>query len=203
MSIRLLKNIKFISEVNNFFNENEKELIDIILFGSTIKGKENPKDIDLLLLFKRKKDLELSYKLRKRLEKLDLNVEITNKDYKEIYQQEFKARERILSEGYSLILKRYISEGYGYVNFMLFKYELVGFSKSDRMRFYYSLYGRGEGGGMLRLLNAIKFSETVLLCPIDKTIEMSEFLDGWKIKYKDFPILIPERIILYNKQLNA
>ncbi len=43
----LLKNTKFLSDIRTFYRKNEKELIDIILFGSATKGKSKPSDIDL------------------------------------------------------------------------------------------------------------------------------------------------------------
>ena len=121
------------------------------------------------------------------------------KSYKEPLENSNVAPEAILSEGYSLILQKFISAGFGYVNFVLFKYELIGFSKSERMRFYYSLYGRGKEDGMLKQLKAIKFSETILLCPIKKEDMMKEYLGGWKIRYKEFPIMVPERIAYLQK----
>ena len=36
----LLKNTKLMSKINEIFKENEHEILDIVLFGSTIKGKE-------------------------------------------------------------------------------------------------------------------------------------------------------------------
>lgn len=188
---KLWKNTKFLNEIKVFFKENKSKLIDIILFGSVVKGKEEPKDIDLLVLFKEKKDLDLSYKLRKKLEKKNFKVEIISKTYKELFESVFKAREAILSEGFSLIYKKFLSEGFGYINFILFKYELRKFSKSDRMRFYYSLYGRGKEKGMIKKLNLIKFSETILLCFIEFENKVMEYLDAWKIEYIKFPILIP------------
>lgn len=193
-SNKLLKNTKFLSEVNRFFKENEEEIIDIILFGSTVKGKEKPGDVDILILFKKKKNIDLGYKLRKKLEKLGLETEITLKTYKELFESSFIAREAVLSEGYSLITKKSLAKGLGYTNLILFKYSLKGFNKSMRMRFYYSLYGRGKEKGMLKELNVIKFSETILLCPVENEEMMKEYLNNWNMEYKEFPILIPTRI---------
>ena len=61
---KLLKNTKFRSRVDTFCKENKEEIIDIILFGSIVKGKEKPRDIDILLLFKEKKDIDKAYSLR-------------------------------------------------------------------------------------------------------------------------------------------
>ena len=63
------------------------------------------------------------------------------------------------------------------------------------MRFYYSLYGRNKNdGGILKDLNVLKFSDTILLCPIQNTEKMKEYLDYWKIKYIEFPIMMPDRL---------
>ena len=192
MSKILLKNIKFLYEINEFYNKNKDKIIDIILFGSVLKGKENPRDIDLLILFKEKKNLDLSYELKKRLK--NFNLDINSKSYNELFDNTFKAREAILSEGFSLIQNKFISSGLGFSNFVLFRYELKKLSKSYRMRFYYSLYGRGKERGMIKKLNLIKFSETILLSPIEHEAEIVNYLDAWKLKYIMFPILIPKRI---------
>ena len=83
MSKILLKNIKFLHEINEFYNKNKDKIIDIILFGSVLKGKENPRDIDLLILFKEKKNLDLSYELKKRLK--NFNLDINSKSYNELF----------------------------------------------------------------------------------------------------------------------
>jgi hypothetical protein len=79
------------------------------------------------------------------------------------------------------------------MNLTLFKYDLVGLNKSDRMRFYYSLYGRNQEG-ILKRLKLIKFSETILLCPVQSEEELGIYLQSWKIKFISFPMLIPTRL---------
>jgi predicted nucleotidyltransferase len=195
MSKELLKDIKFKSEVKDFFKKNKEIILDIILFGSLVRGKEKPRDIDILILYKSKKDIDISYELKKRFKTKGYDVEITDKTYKELFEESFKARESILSEGYSLVYDRFLSKGLGYMNLILFKYELKGFSKSDRMRFYYSLYGRSkEQKGILKELNTIKFSETILLCPVQNAEKMKEYLENWKIKFIEFTVMIPSRL---------
>lgn len=193
MLARLLKNTKFLSEVTSFFKKNKAAILDIIIFGSTVKGKEKPNDLDILLVYKDKKDADISYELKKRL--VGFNAEIVDKTYKELFETSFNAREALLAEGYSLVYKKFIAEGLGYNNFILFKYELKGFNKSNRMRFYYSLYGRSKNdNGILARLNAKKFSETVLLCPVKNAEFMKEYLGSWHIKFIEFPVLLPSRL---------
>ncbi|MBW2981324.1 nucleotidyltransferase domain-containing protein [Candidatus Woesearchaeota archaeon] len=193
MSKGLLKDIRFKSEVKSFFSKNKEKVLDIILFGSSVKGKEKPNDIDILILFKDKKDIDISYELKKTIKGFE--VSITDKTYKELFEESFKAREAILAEGYSLVYNKFLAEGLGYMNFVLFRYELKGFSKSERMRFYYSLYGRGKDQkGVLEEFNCIKFSDAILLCPSTNTEKLKEYLENWKIRFIEFPILIPSRL---------
>ncbi len=195
MSGQLSKNTRFLNEIKNFYRDNRDEIVDIILFGSVLKGKENPADIDILVVYKKKDNLDLNHSLKKKLNSLKLNVEITSKTYKGLFESAFKIKESFLSEGYSLVNHIFISEGLGFSNWLLLKYELAKKSKSDRMRFYYSLYGRNGGKGMLDKLKAIKFSDGIILCPMESTGEMKDYLQEWNISFLEFPVLIPTRIM--------
>jgi len=195
----LLKNKKLKPEIDKFFKENRQFILDIILFGSKVKGKEKPNDIDILILYKDKKNFDISYELKKILK--NYNVDITDKSYNELFNDSFKIKENILSEGYSLINNKSLSEALNYKSFALFKYELKGFTKSNRVRFHYSLYGRNKkDNGILKDLSILKFSDTVLLCPIENTEKAKEFFEYWKIRYIEFPIMIPARIAEFIKK---
>lgn len=177
-----------------FYSNNKKEVLDILLFGSSVKGKEKPNDLDILIIFKENKNLSLAYEFRKLIESaVKLPTEIVSKSYLELFKKEFVAREAILSEGYSLINSVPFSEGLGYKSKVMFNYTLKGKTKSERMRFYYSLYGRNTPG-ILQKLKAIKYTDTVILCPTEKQSEMREFFNHWKIKFKETPLLIPKRL---------
>lgn len=195
MSIKPLKNLKLKSELKNFLRQNNESLIDIILFGSSMKGKDSPKDLDIILLFKDKKDINLSYALSQKIKKLGLNPEIVDKTYNELFQNSFIAREAVLSEGFSIKNERFIANGLGYIIYFLFKYDLKKFNKSERMRFYYGLYGRSQNQvGVLAELKAVKFSDTVIFCPLENVYKMKSFFENLKINFVEFPIIIPERI---------
>ena len=192
MSTPLSGNTEFQCKIRDFYKKNKDSILDIILFGSTVKGKEKPEDTDILVIYKDKEDLETNYTLKKLLGN---NVQITSKTYTSLLSESFKAREAILSEGYSLIRKELMAQSMGFFSTMMFKYSLEGKNKSERMRFYYSLYGRGKNyRGIIKELDLIKFSDTILLAPITQTEKTREFLESWKIEYKEFPVLMPARL---------
>ena len=179
---------KTISDIKKIFKEN-KELLDIVLFGSTTKGKEKPADIDILIIYKEKENLNLNNKI-----KLLTNASITSITYEKLFNQSFLAREGFLLNGISIINNKSISESLGFDSKILIKYELKGLNKSNRMRFYYALYGRDYKSGMIKLLKAIKFSDSIIIIDSEEEYPTKEFMDSWKLEYISFPILIPTRI---------
>lgn len=193
MSKELLQNTKFQSSIIKIYKKYEDKILDIVLFGSSVKGKDTPKDIDLLIIYANKIDFDVSYEFQKGLK--DYKVSITDITYKQLFERSFKIKEVYLSEGYSILNKKSISEGLGYLNLQLFRYELKKLNKSERMRFYYSLYGRTDDQeGMIKKLEAIKFSDSIILCPIINVEKMRAYLNQWSLGFIDFQILMPERI---------
>jgi predicted nucleotidyltransferase len=196
---RLLKNKKFNCKIRYFYKQHKNEVLDIILFGSTVKGKKKPEDIDILLLFKDKENLDAEYKLRRMLQEEEIigvksKVQITTKTYASFISRNFKAKEGILAEGYSLIHKESIAKMFGYINFILFRFTLKGFTQSRRMQFHYSLHGRKNEGGMMKELKLIRFADGVLLSPVVFAEKTKEYLKYWKIEFDENPMLIPERM---------
>ncbi len=189
---KLLKILE--SEAKSIFKSNPS-VLDIILFGSTLKGKEKPRDLDILLIFKDKKDSDLAYGLKKKLaKKTKLPVEVVAKSYESIFKPNFVAREAVLAEGYSLLYGRGMAEGLGFTSKVLFNYSLKGKNKSERMRFYYALYGRTTKG-MLKTLGAIKYSDTMILCPVENKEKMANFFRTWEMEFKETSLLIPQRLV--------
>lgn len=192
----LLKNKIFSSIMKEFLKK--EELIDIIIFGSFVREKENPNDLDILVLYSNKINEKINYSLRKRLENIYKNVQVISKNYLELLSPEFLARESIISEGFSLKSKRFISEGFGYKNLVLFRYNLKKMTKSKRVNFYYALHGRNKNAGLLKKNNCYKFSDSVIFCPIENSETLTEFFEKLSLDYIKFPILIPQRAIKNN-----
>ena len=189
----LLRNMKFLSKIQNILKEDEEEILDIIIFGSFVKGKEKPKDLDLLVVYKAKINSELSYKIKKQLETFGFEIDLVSKSYSDLFKTDFLAREAYLSEGYSLVQKKFIAEGLGYKSMVIFRYDIKNFNKSQRMRFYYSLYGRNSEG-MIKRLKLYKFSERIIISLIEESENVKEYLNSWGIKYVEVPVLMPVRI---------
>jgi len=188
---KLLKNTKFKSAINDFYKENKNIINDILLFGSVLKGREKPNDIDIMIFYKNKKNLDLDYELRKKLEKAaNKNVQITSVLYEDFLNPNFIARTAFF-ESYSLIYKKKTAESFGFKTIALFKYSLKKLSKSERMIFYYALYGRDKKSkGILKTTNSIKFSPEIILTPIGNSEEIKCFLTNRNVDYDDCIVLM-------------
>jgi predicted nucleotidyltransferase len=187
----ILKNTKLRNSLKKIIKDSEVE--DIILFGSVVRGKDRPNDIDILVIFKKKVDKNLEYKIRKELEKYWKNISIVSKTVKTVIEGSFAARESVLFEGRSLISKDNLAEKYGFDSLGMFKYNFSGWDKLQKTKFYYALNGRNSEG-IVNKYDLIKLSDNILLSPLDKIEKVKEFLDSWKLKYLYVPMLIPRRL---------
>lgn len=185
-------NTKLLNKLRIFLNTNRNELLDIILFGSTVKGKEKPKDTDIILIFRNKENEEVAHNLRKTI--AQHNPDITTKTYKNLYDN-FTAKESILKEGYSIQYNAFIAEKAGYKSMILIKYNLKNKTKNEKNKFYFSLTGRNGNKGMTQIIHIKKFTNNTILCNIEKIEETREYLKTQKIEYEEIPIIIPKRII--------
>ncbi len=177
-----------------FFKENKKEIKDIVLFGSLIRGKTKPKDIDILIIFKTKINKDIEYKFRKLLSNYAQNISIISKTEKEYIEPSFDAREGILFEGYSIINSRFIAEDFGFTSFGLFFYDTKNMTNAKKTSFYYALNGRSSNEGVIDKLNAIKLSDNIIAVPLNNIEVAKEFFEYWGLNYKYIPSLMPKRM---------
>ncbi len=174
--------------------EKQKEVEDIIVFGSLVRGKEKPGDIDILVIFKSVVVKEAEYEIRKEIEKKYNSVSIISKTQITLLDPAFDGRESIFFEGKSLLKEMFLAEHYGYASLGMFKCHFTGWTKLQKTKYYYALNGRSGQKGVVEELGCIKLADGVFLVPLH-TIELfRSFLEFWKIEYLYIPVLIPERL---------
>ena len=182
------KNLKEYSQLKNKWRKSWKtEVIDIFIFGSAIKGKYKPNDIDLCFVFQDKINLSIIKEAEMLLgEKFHCSYLRTDDFIKEIHS----LAKTILLEGRSIITGKTLAEGYGLAAKLLFFYDLSSEEPSKKVRFVYLLRGRDGLEGLVKKFGGEFFSNNAFLLPIDKDKEMQEIMDSWKIKYRRQKILL-------------
>lgn len=147
--------------------EKHKEIIDILLFGSTVKGKITASDLDVAIITSGmaergaiKEEIRLVLK-----KKIDLQV-VTIADYDQFIWI------TLLREGYSVKHQQYLYEKQGIKPVVLYKYSLKPLGASKKVMFERALK---NFKGVERLSNR------VILVPIKISGEFSDFLKNWDI----------------------
>lgn len=171
----------------------ENFLVDIFLFGSALKSKEKPGDVDVIALF-RGKDFErvedVLYSIKKIGDALSIKLHIEPIVIDSLFRENVFAS--VIHEGFSIREMKFIRDMLNFKSYMLFTYNLESKKPSDKVRFSYALYGRKKGEGLLKVLNGEVIGKSSMLVPTEKQEIMRDFLKGWKIDYKEQRVSIFE-----------
>jgi len=161
----------------------DKNIQEIVLFGSFVKGKVEPKDIDIAIILNKKE--------------FDLNKENSNLqgfhvsflDFEDFFKPTSLIR-TLFREGYSLKNNKYFSEVYGFKNRCLFRYELTGLTSSEKVITVNFLRGKNKEKGLVLDKQGEWISNQVFLCPVIFDSIFERFFLNKKIKFKKFYCLI-------------
>jgi len=186
--------LKYLESTSKKFGK-EKEAWDIVLYGSSVKAKEIPNDVDLLIIFLEKKldermkvAQEFKEILRRNMKK-SVVFDIKTINLKEMFDKNFLARQGILVEGYSLIDSTFFAKKFGFEGFFLFTYGLKNLNHNEKTKFTYSLIGR-KREGMLKLTSARYLGKGAVAVPAETSSIFEDFLKRWKVNYRENKILI-------------
>ena len=185
---RYLKSLESVSK--SFFKK--EKLFDIILYGSAVKGKDEPRDIDIVIIFldeSVKNRLETAQKFKKNLSKA-LKFDIQTLNVADFFDASFFARQSILIEGYSLVSGRKFSEKLGFNGYSLFSYGLGNLSHNQKTLFTYSLSGRSKEEGMVKKVKGKSIGKGAFIVPIENSLIFEDFLNKWELKYSKKNILV-------------
>ena len=158
-----------------------KEIIDLIVFGSFAKNKINPKDIDIAAIVNAKPDI--THLKNKLIGIGNLHLQIVSiEDYDNFIWI------TLIKEGFSIKHNKYLHEIYNIKPTVLFKYELKKLTPSNKVMFERAIKN---------FKNIQKLSNRVVLVPINYSNEFRSFLRRWNIdiessEYELLPIVRSE-----------
>ena len=175
------------------FLKKERFLVDIFLFGSVLKGKEKPNDVDLIALFRERsyeKAEDILYKIKKIGEKLNLNLHIDPVIIDNLHNQ--KVYISLLHEGFSIKNNKFLNDLLGFKSFIMITYNLISKSASDKVRFSYALYGRKEGEGLLKILKGKEIGRGSIFVPVNEQEAIKSFFRQWNVDFKEQRVVVFE-----------
>jgi len=163
------------------------EIADIFLFGSAVKGKDFPKDIDICIVFK-------NHIIKKKV------AEITNKLYEyaihascigtdDFFRKPHPLAKTLLVEGVSILNGKPFIQNFGFSSYALYSYNLSKKKPSDKVKFVYLLKGRKEKG-IVKRFGGLWIANSCFIIPVQRDSEMLIIFKKWEISYQRKEILI-------------
>ncbi len=175
---------KLLSRLKNLHRKNKKEIFDIVLFGSSVRGKYKPEDIDIVFIFWEKVPSE---KIKSILGGLkDFHSEYLFLE--EIYSEPLWST--IISEGFSLSKSKFFHEILGMKSWFLFEYNLSNLNQSQKSKFSHAIFGRTESGGLLKELGGRPLGKGSVMVPVQNADRLREILDRWYVSYTVKKVLV-------------
>jgi len=169
----------------------DENIFDIVLYGSLMKGKVKPNDIDLMVIFKKgtlKERLSRIQNIKNKI-KTTQKIDIKGMLLEELFQESFFGRSGIFLEGISLFNEKHFSSKIDFNNSALFIYNLKDKTHNEKVKFNYILSGRKDQG-VIEWLEGKHLAPGVVQIPIKNSLEFEEILKKHKINFYKKNILI-------------
>jgi len=146
---------------------------DIIIFGSFVKGRTFPNDVDIAFIVKNK-DLSLVQPIKKTIGNENMHIKFIRVE--ETYSNPLFLS--LLKEGYSIKKNDFLRNVLGIRPMKMYIYDLKHLDKSKK-----TLFGMAVKKN-LKKVGGEKIGSGAVLIPIGQTGYFEDFLDVWGMKYK-------------------
>ena len=175
--LRLKMGLKLLPELKTYQKKLEKlldeNLVDLILFGSFVKGG-TPKDIDIALLVREKEKVNFAELKKKIQEIIPKNIDLQMLDISAIHSPLWLT---LIKEGFSVQKNEFVSALYKIKPMVLYKYSLQKLTNVQKVQFERGIKNvLGKEGNVL--------TRSVVLIPVHLKNAMMEFLKNWDIYYE-------------------
>ncbi len=173
-------NSEILSKVKNKLKKflKDKEILDIILFGSAIKGKALPRDIDVAIITNKEIKPEIS----------GFHISLIKPE--EFFIKQPSIANTILREGFSLRKNAFFSEGLKFKNKVLFTYKLNDKKPSEKVKIVNILHGKNKERGIVEEYEGKWLANQVFITPVTAEHIIESLLINLKMKFSKSYILI-------------
>lgn len=156
----------------------DREILDIILFGSFVKGNNNPSDIDIAFITK------------KRIELDNPDFHVATLSPENFFNKPPTLVNTLLREGYSLKNNKPLAESFNFSPNVLYNYNLSSLSPSLKVKIVNALRGRKGEKGLVLENKGEWISNNVFIININNESLFEKFFLNFKIKFQKRYILM-------------
>src|SRR3989344_7087335 len=179
ISERLVNSQKLKSIINDFISLH-KNIWDIGIYGSVIRGKLDANDVDIIIILKEilniNEKLKLSQDLKFKINDLfNKKIDIKCIDINDLMDNNFLARAGIIAETFLIKNNKIMANLFGFDSFYIFEYNLKNLTKSEKQQFLYALNGRGSNKGLIKSYDLEHIGGGVIKVPLVHSEDIKEF----------------------------
>ncbi len=186
---------KRLSEIAKWFVSENPEVWDVLLYGSSVKGKERPNDVDIAVIIEEGDPFKMAFQFKTALEEAGFSAEeLDVKGFllKDLFDENNLVGFALLVEGYSLLSDKFLHERLNANAYFLFRFSYSSLPQSKKMRFLYAYRGRNGSGGVLQQTDSQEIAPGVVLVPVGTVYRFRKFLSLWGLSYEYAPLIIGE-----------
>ncbi len=155
------------------------EIVDIVIFGSSVKEKSQPGDIDIAIIFRHHANIDI---IKKFQDALGEKCHVSAVPIDHFFTKSHSLAKTILFEGISLLTNKPLSENFDLKPFVLYTYDLSKQDALTKVKFVYLLKGR-TGDGLIKNVGGRYISPSSFIVPVSKDEEILEVFKTWNIKF--------------------
>ncbi len=155
------------------------DIADVISFGSAVKGKLAPNDIDVCIVFRGKVDRTFANEIGEKFSNFHISM-LTIDNFFTRYHSLVRT---LLYEGKSLFTGKSVASVYGLDAFALYSYSLTGLSAKAKVQFVQVLNGRNDRQGMIAKWNGKVLARGCFIIPVVFDAEALELFNKRSIKF--------------------
>lgn len=172
-----LKTVSFIRrKLKNILDK--KDVLDVVLFGSVVKGKAVPGDVDIAIISKKTEAVHLE------------GFHISLLSPEDFFVQPPSLITTLLREGYSLKYRKFLAERYQFLGRVLFIYEVASLNPSLKVKIVTTLRGKKNNKGMVDELGGVWLANQVFQAPLMSTHLFEQFFLNFHVPFKKYFMLI-------------
>lgn len=162
------------------------DVLDIIVFGSSVKGRLFPGDTDICVIVRDDADI---FMVQRNFDDVREEAQITFVKLKDLLEKHLLLKQALVHEGFSLRFGEFVHKLIGFEAFTIFTFSLTNLSQSEKIRFQYALYGRGKEDGILKKCKGEKLGRGVIAVPVLFEAEIEDFFKLWRAEYRKERVL--------------
>ena len=173
-------NLKNVSLIKNKLGKylKDKDILDVILFGSVIKGKSSPSDIDIAMITQKEIKADIS----------GFHISVLKPE--DFFVSPSSLVNTLLREGFSIKSERFFSEKYKFLNRVMFVYELKDLNPSIKVKIVNILRGKKNTMSLVKERGGRWVANRVFVVPINEEHIFERIFLNFKVKFNKFYILI-------------